>query len=95
MDDFSTPNKTNYYGLSPSSSNFIKPLKRPMSSMSPLIVTDDKGDVVLTTGAAGGSRIISAVAQVAATDSFVSLHVQRLCNDRFRHLWKYFTSTKL
>lgn len=33
--------------------------------MSPLIVTDSSGDVILIAGGSGGSRIISSVAQVA------------------------------
>lgn len=40
-------------------------VKRPMSSMSPIIVTDSSGDVILIAGGSGGSRIISSVAQVA------------------------------
>ncbi len=40
-------------------------VKRPMSSMSPIIVTDVSGDVIFTAGGSGGSRIISSVAQVA------------------------------
>lgn len=34
MDDFSTPNAVNYFGLKPSELNFIKGGKRPMSSSS-------------------------------------------------------------
>ncbi|XP_074640412.1 scoloptoxin SSD14-like isoform X2 [Tubulanus polymorphus] len=63
MDDFSTPNQTNGFGLAPSPSNFIRPGKRPMSSMAPVIVTDNAGDVINSMGASGGSKIISAVAQ--------------------------------
>ncbi|CAF4326485.1 unnamed protein product [Rotaria sp. Silwood2] len=65
MDDFSQPGSANYYGYAPSPANFIKPFKRPMSSMSPILVTDSSGDVIFTAGGSGGSRIISSVSQVA------------------------------
>ena len=68
MDDFSTPNVSNYFGIPPSPHNFIHPLKRPQSSMSPLIVLD-KGVTGLeyvvhaVSGGSGGSRIITSVVQ--------------------------------
>merc|ERR1712150_187949 len=40
-----------------------QPGKRPMSSMSPMIVLDSSGQVRQIAGAAGGSRIITAVSQ--------------------------------
>ena len=40
-------------------------VKRPMTSISPILVTDARGDVIFTAGGSGGSRIISSVAQVA------------------------------
>jgi gamma-glutamyltranspeptidase/glutathione hydrolase len=43
--------------------NAIAPRKRPRSSMSPLIVTDADGDLVLLNGSAGGSSIIGYVAR--------------------------------
>ncbi|CAI5448762.1 unnamed protein product [Caenorhabditis angaria] len=64
MDDFSTPDLINHWGFTPSKTNYIKPGRRPMSSMSPTIVFDSKsGDVRMVTGATGGSKIISATAQ--------------------------------
>ena len=65
MDDFSTPNTTNSYGIAASEVNFITPLKRPQSSMTPIIVTDKNNNVRLVLGASGGPRIISGVAYVS------------------------------
>uniref|UniRef100_A0A914PQT5 Uncharacterized protein n=1 Tax=Panagrolaimus davidi TaxID=227884 RepID=A0A914PQT5_9BILA len=64
MDDFSLPGQSNYYGFEASKSNFIVPGKRPMSSMAPLLIYNkDTGEIKASIGAAGGSRIISAVSQ--------------------------------
>ncbi|CAK5059699.1 unnamed protein product [Meloidogyne enterolobii] len=65
MDDFSSPGHPNYFGIPPSPSNFIKPGKRPMSSMSPLIIFNKNDNSVISIGAAGGSTIISGVAGAA------------------------------
>ncbi|XP_026669040.1 glutathione hydrolase 1 proenzyme-like isoform X3 [Ceratina calcarata] len=70
MDDFSSPNMINGFDLPPSPVNYIKPGKRPMSSMSPTIILDDKGDVRLVIGAAGGTKIISAVAIATVLNLF-------------------------
>lgn len=65
MDDFSTPNSSNFFGLAPFTSNYIEPGKKPLSSMSPTILVR-KADkkVRLIGGASGGPRIITATAQV-------------------------------
>ena len=61
MDDFTAKvGAPNMYGLVQGSANSIAPGKRPLSSMSPTIVTRD-GKPVLILGTPGGSRIITAV----------------------------------
>ncbi len=64
MDDFSFPGRANAFGLEPSPTNYPLPGKRPQSSMAPMILVDDDGNVRLIAGASGGSRITSAIAWV-------------------------------
>ncbi|MBL4851527.1 MAG: gamma-glutamyltransferase [Gammaproteobacteria bacterium] len=60
MDDFSAkPGVANVYGLAGAKANAIEPGKRPLSSMSPTFLEDDKNIIIL--GAPGGSRIITMV----------------------------------
>uniref|UniRef100_A0A0N5BE08 Gamma-glutamyltranspeptidase 1 n=1 Tax=Strongyloides papillosus TaxID=174720 RepID=A0A0N5BE08_STREA len=64
MDDFSTPGEVNGFGFAPSETNFIEPGKRPMSSMSPMVIYNKvTGDLKMVIGASGGSKIISAMAK--------------------------------
>ena len=61
MDDFTVKlGVPNLYGLVQGEPNAIAPGKRPLSSMSPTIVTRD-GKPVMVLGTPGGSRIITAV----------------------------------
>jgi len=64
MADFDIPGYNIVDGISPSPFNFPEPRKRPFSSMSPAILTDDDGNVELIIGASGGKRITTAVSQV-------------------------------
>ena len=72
MDDFSTPNTVNNYGIPASEENYIRPGKRPASSMSPSIVVNENNEVKLVVGASGGPRIISAVAYVTLRNLFLN-----------------------
>ncbi|KAK0117937.1 hypothetical protein ONS95_012249 [Cadophora gregata] len=63
MNDFSLPNTTNAFGFIPTEANFIKPFKRPLSSISPTIVERADGSVYISHASAGGSRIITEVVQ--------------------------------
>ncbi|KAG4075074.1 hypothetical protein HA402_008139 [Bradysia odoriphaga] len=61
MDDFSYPQQSNYFNLPPSPFNYIQPMKQAVTSMTPIIVTDNLGKVKIVIGAAGGAKIISSV----------------------------------
>lgn len=50
MDDFSFPDMLSQFDLPPSPRNFPRPGKRPMSSMSPSILTDQDGAARLVIG---------------------------------------------
>lgn len=64
MNDFSVPNSTNAFGYVASPANFIRPGKRPLSSISPVIVERlSSSSLYFVHGAAGGSRIITATIQ--------------------------------
>lgn len=63
MNDFSIPGTRNAFGFVPSPANYIRPGKRPLSSITPTIVEFPNGTLYFVVGAAGGSRIITATIQ--------------------------------
>jgi gamma-glutamyltranspeptidase/glutathione hydrolase len=64
MDDFSAkPGMANQFGVVGSDADAIAPSKRPLSSMTPTILTKD-GKVALVIGTPGGSRIFTSIFQV-------------------------------
>ena len=86
MDDFSVSQDVpNVFGLYGMKSNYIKPGKRPLSSMSPTFVEDDKS--VLIVGTPGGSRIISMVmlAIIDYVDHQQTNPMSLVSNPRFHH----------
>lgn len=65
MDDFAAaPGKPNMFGLVQGEANAIQPGKRMLSAMSPTIVLDREGSLLLVLGSRGGPRIITSTSQV-------------------------------
>ena len=88
MDDFAAkPGSENLFHLIQGESNAIQPGKRPVSSMTPTIVTRD-GKFFLMLGAPGGSRIINGVLQVLLNVVDFHMNVQDAVDwPRFHHQW--------
>lgn len=89
MDDFTTrPGVPNTFGLIQGEVNAIAPGKRPLSSMTPTIVTRD-GEFFMALGAPGGPRIITAVLQVLLNVIDFGQNVQDAVDaPRFHHQWQ-------
>lgn len=88
MDDFSAkPGVPNVYGLIGGEANAVQAGKRPLSSMSPTIVTKD-GQVFLVTGSPGGSRIITTVLQIVLNTLEFNMNIAEATNaPRIHHQW--------
>jgi len=88
MDDFSAkPGAPNAFGLLGGSANAIEPGKRPLSSMTPVIVLKE-GKPWLATGTPGGARIITTVLQtVLNTIDFKMNIAEALSMPRVHHQW--------
>lgn len=89
MDDFTAkPGVPNTFGLIQGDINAIEPGKRPLSSMTPTIVTRD-GQFFMALGAPGGSRIITAVLQVLLNVIDFKMNVRDAVDaPRFHHQWQ-------
>ncbi|HEY2093017.1 MAG TPA: gamma-glutamyltransferase [Thermoanaerobaculia bacterium] len=88
MDDFTArPGVPNEYQLIQSAKNAIAPHKRPLSSMTPVIMLDH-GKPWLAVGAAGGPRIISGVFEVIVNLVDYGLNLQEALDaGRIHHQW--------
>ncbi|MDB5828584.1 MAG: ggt [Variovorax sp.] len=88
MDDFTSKiGVPNMYGLVQGEANAIAPGKRPLSSMSPTIVSKD-GKPVMVLGTPGGSRIITAVLLTIVNAVDYGMNVQEAVDaPRFHQQW--------
>ena len=88
MDDFTAKvGVPNLYGLVQGEANKIEPGKRPLSSMSPTIVSKD-GKPVFVVGTPGGSRIITAVLHTILNVVDYGMNVQEAVDaPRFHQQW--------
>jgi len=88
MDDFTAkPGVPNLYGLVQGQANSIAPGKRPLSSMSPTIVTKD-GQPLMVVGTPGGSRIITAVLHTMINVIDYGMTIQEAVDaPRFHQQW--------
>ena len=77
MDDFTSKiGAPNMFGLIQGEANAIAPRKRPLSSMTPIIVTENH-KVRFVIGSPGGPRIITTVANIFLSASDGGLNIQR------------------
>ncbi|MGY4827141.1 gamma-glutamyltransferase [Sphaerotilaceae bacterium SBD11-9] len=88
MDDFTAKiGVPNLYGLVQGEANAIAPGKRPLSSMSPTIVSRD-GQPVMVLGTPGGSRIITAVLHTILNVIDYDMNIQEAVDaPRFHQQW--------
>ena len=88
MDDFTArPGTANAFGLVQGDANSIQPGKRPLSSMSPVLVNKD-GKAFLLLGSPGGSRIITALVETIVNVIDFGMDIQSAVDaPRFHHQW--------
>jgi len=88
MDDFTAKiGVKNMYGLVQGATNSIAPGKRPLSSMSPSLVTKD-GKIFMVVGSPGGSRIITITLETALNVIDYDMAPQEAVDaPRIHHQW--------
>ncbi len=89
MDDFAAkPGVPNMFGVVGGDANAIEPGKRPLSSMTPTIITKG-GKLFMVTGAPGGSRITTGVMEVILDVLDFHMNPQDAVDlPRFHEQWK-------
>lgn len=88
MDDFAAaPGVPNLFGLVGGEANSIAPGKTPLSSMTPIIVTEN-GKFRLAAGAPGGSTIITTMLQIILNVLVYDMNVSEAVSaPRIHHQW--------
>jgi gamma-glutamyltranspeptidase/glutathione hydrolase len=88
MDDFTVkPGEANMYGVLQGEKNAIEPRKRPLSSMTPTILTRG-GKLFMIVGSPGGPTIISTVLEVILNVVDFKMDLQQAVDfPRFHHQW--------
>ena len=88
MDDFTVkPGVPNLFGLVQGKTNVIAPGKRPLSSMSPTIITKDSKPFMVL-GSPGGSRIITIVVETIMNVVDYGMNIQEAVDaPRIHHQW--------
>lgn len=89
MDDFvAQPGVPNMFGMLGGDANAIEPGKRPLSSMTPTIITKN-GKFLMAIGAPGGSRITTGVTEVVLDILDFHMNAQDAVDlPRFHEQWK-------
>lgn len=89
MDDFAAkPGVPNMFGMIGADANAIEPGKRPLSSMTPTIITK-AGKLLMLVGAPGGSRITTGVTEVILDVLDFHINPQAAVDlPRFHQQWK-------
>jgi len=89
MDDFTAaPGVPNIWGSVTGEANAVAPRKRMLSSMTPTIVEDPGGRLLLVVGTPGGTTIPTTVYQVVTSVLDFGLPLQRAVEaPRFHHQW--------
>lgn len=99
MDDFSAkPGEPNMYGLLGAEANAIEPGKRMLSAMTPTIVENPDGRLLMVIGSPGGARIITTVLQAIVNVIDHEMDIQAaVAAPRIHHQWlpdKLFTENR-
>ena len=89
MDDFSVkPGVPNQFGLVGGKANEVQPGKRMLSSMTPTLVFNGEGRLLLVLGSPGGSKIITTVLQVILNVLDHEMNLQQAVDaQRIHHQW--------
>lgn len=89
MDDFASHvGGVNIFGAIGGKNNLVEPRKRPLSSMSPTIVYNEKGDPILTVGTPNGTRILTCVMQTILNVLEYEMPLwEAVVATRYHHQW--------